>query len=256
MVQILLLKLLKTNIIVSVLPKLVVACVILLYSLNGLDSSHVSFAPLLAYFKAWFDTYGVQRSQNWLTTKCFAIIKYIEDNCYCDFSDTFIKSSVGSTPIDVVAPLIYDFFQFELSQTWYTIPDDFLAIHRSEPDISITPQFSTVGLDGNIVNGDTSVNLGTGTTNSFTLSTLQVLQRVSRYVNKDSIIGKKLSQWLKVHLNSDISNSLYKIAIRALDILIKQEANQRGNANTKSNIEVYQALKDWLNPSDFVNIIK
>lgn len=180
------------------------------YSLNGLDSSHVSFAPLLAFFKAWFDTYGVQRSQNWLTTKCFAIIKYIEDNCYCDFSDTFIKSSVGSTPIDVVAPLIYDFFQFELSQTWYTIPDDFLAIHRSEPDISTTPQFSTVGLDGNKVEGDTSVNLGTGTTNSFTLSTLQVLQRVSRYVNKDSIIGKKLSQWLKVHLNSDISNSLYK----------------------------------------------
>lgn len=47
-----------------------------------------------------------------------------------------------------------------------------------------------------------------------------------------------------------------KIATRALDILIKQEANQRGNANTKSNIEVYQALKDWLNPSDYVNIIK
>lgn len=47
-----------------------------------------------------------------------------------------------------------------------------------------------------------------------------------------------------------------KIAIRALDILIKQEANQRGNANIKSNIEVYQALKDWLNPSDYVNIIK
>lgn len=47
-----------------------------------------------------------------------------------------------------------------------------------------------------------------------------------------------------------------KIATRALDILIKQEANQRGNANTKSNIEVFQALKDWLNPSDYVNIIK
>ena len=47
-----------------------------------------------------------------------------------------------------------------------------------------------------------------------------------------------------------------KIAVRALDILIKQEANQRGNANIKSNIEVYQALKDWLNPSDYVDIIK
>ncbi len=47
-----------------------------------------------------------------------------------------------------------------------------------------------------------------------------------------------------------------KIATRALDILIKQEANQRGNANIKSDIEVYQALKDWLNPSDYVNIIK
>lgn len=47
-----------------------------------------------------------------------------------------------------------------------------------------------------------------------------------------------------------------KIAIRTLDILIKQEANQRGNANIKSDIEVYQALKDWLNPSDYVNIIK
>lgn len=47
-----------------------------------------------------------------------------------------------------------------------------------------------------------------------------------------------------------------KVATRALDILINQEANQRGNANIKSNIEVYQALKDWLNPSDYVDIIK
>ena len=47
-----------------------------------------------------------------------------------------------------------------------------------------------------------------------------------------------------------------KIAVRALDILIKQEANQRGNKNTQSNIETYQMLKDWLNPSDYINIIK
>jgi len=179
------------------------------YSLNGLDSSHVSLAPLLAFYKAWFDTYAVQRTQSWLTTHCYSIIKYIEDNCFVDFSDSFISSSSYTSVRSALSNIIHGFFQYEFSQTWYVIPDDFLAVHRSDPQLGATPQFNTVGLDGESVKGDTKVTIDTSKS-TFTLSTLQVLQRVSRYVNKDSIIGKKLSQWMRVHLDSDISNSLYK----------------------------------------------
>lgn len=193
------------------------------YSLNGLDSSHVSFAPLLAFFKAWFDTYAVQRTQSWLTTYCYSIIKYIEDNCFVDFSDTFV-SSTNFSARRVLSDSILNFFQYEFSQTWYVIPDDFLAVHRSDPQLGVTPQFNTVGLDGESVKGDTKVTFGTSKS-TFTLSTLQVLQRVSRYVNKDSIIGKKLSQWMRVHLNSDISNSLYKNVYHVSSVRLPIEIN-------------------------------
>ena len=57
----------------------------------------------------------------------------------------------------------------------------------------------------------------------------------------------------------DTDNLSYKDkqkAITALDILIEQEQNQRGNANQKSNIEYLQALKELFSPSDYIDIIK
>lgn len=59
--------------------------------------------------------------------------------------------------------------------------------------------------------------------------------------------------------NYDTGNLSYEDkqkAIKILDILIEWETNQKGNSNTKSNIEVYQALKELFNPSDYVDIIK
>ena len=59
--------------------------------------------------------------------------------------------------------------------------------------------------------------------------------------------------------NFDVGNLSYKDrqkAITALDILIEQEQNQRGNENQKSNISYYQALKELFDVSDYFDIIK
>lgn len=57
----------------------------------------------------------------------------------------------------------------------------------------------------------------------------------------------------------DVGNLSYKDrqkAVTALDILIEQEQNQRGNENQKSNISYYQALKDLFDVTPYFDIIK
>lgn len=54
----------------------------------------------------------------------------------------------------------------------------------------------------------------------------------------------------------DLSYKDRQKAVTALDILIEQEQNQRGNENQKSNVSYYQALKELFDVSDYFDIIK
>lgn len=187
------------------------------YSLDA-NNDKVSFLPLLAFYKAWFDLYSPQRLKTWTSSKCFALIKYVESNYYVDFTPPKVNGS-SSTASD----LFFDFMK-ELVDCWYVTPDDFLSIHRTSMQLSHS---QAVYFRGNTSWNDgvppkellASASSGSdifspilppSTGNSLTLIDLQLLQRLTRYVNKDSIIGRKLSTWLKVHYGSNVANSVFK----------------------------------------------
>lgn len=65
------------------LRKVLVGCG---FSLSILDTDHLSILPLLAFYKAYFDTYAPQREVTWSSTPAYALIKYIEDNYFVDFA--------------------------------------------------------------------------------------------------------------------------------------------------------------------------
>lgn len=107
----------------------------------------------------------------------------------------------------------------ELSQTWYTAPKDFVSAHRDNP-VSVSHSFTSVygqnDLKFTVSNdvddvSDPLPSVGTGDSLINNLM-LQSIERVSRFVNKDSVIGSKLNDWVKVHYGTTVANSLFKVS--------------------------------------------
>lgn len=174
------------------------------------DNIHVSIAPLLAYYKAYFDRFGLSRDLPFEVTSCYKIIKLIEN-----YSINFALSN------DVPGALL-DFICDELSNCWYTSANSYIAAHRSSLTNSIaarnftldTAQQGSVRLSSQ--NSSVSFPHLSSSASNFTLTalSLDVLKRLSSFVNKDSAIGKRMSDWVRVHYGADVSNSLFEESSR------------------------------------------
>lgn len=178
------------------------------FSLSCFDTDRLSILPLLAFYKAYFDTYAPQRNISWISTNCYALIKYIEEHYFLDFS--LFQNDTQSEALD-----LFTFLMADLHDCWYTQLDDFVSAHRDTP-VTVNRSFDVI--DGGDELQFISNNLETPSDilpyqsagGNFNWLTIQGLRLVTRFVNKDSVIGGKLSDWIKVHYGSDISNSLFK----------------------------------------------
>lgn len=205
------------------------------YGLNFNDRQPVSIVPLMSYYKAYFDLYAPQRTSNWLTTSCYKLIKYIEDNYYITF---YPVVSSGVNPITNYTQLfLFQGLTDSLTSCYYTSPDDYLSIHRATPNLSAsTVSFNTIdGTPISLSASDTVLPAYAGNTSTY-LVKLQMLQRLTRYVNKDSIIGKKMSEWLKVHFGADVANSLFKDSYHLMHSRLDLQINDVFNTADTADI--------------------
>lgn len=172
------------------------------YSCDIADYTPLSIVPLLSYYKSWFDTFAPQRSLAWINSNCYGVIQAIGDLYFNDFS--------GATTFPASVEQSFSSFISDLETCFYVSNDDFVSVHRSKPILqgSQTSYVDTYG-EKNIYSLS-NPNVDTNINPSINLQLLQTVQRLTKFVNKDSIIGKKLSDWVKVHFNADIANSLYK----------------------------------------------
>lgn len=167
------------------------------YSLALNDNNKVNALPLFAYYKAWFDTYAPLRTSAWTDTTVFAFIKH--------YSDIYEPNVVNMS-------FFTDVIQ-ELGNTYYVSNDDFVSVHRAN-----LSNLNDVGSPSFVDSNGLINSLSTSDGNLPTLSALQKLslikfqtiQRLTRFVNKDSIIGQKMSNWVRNHFNAQVANSLYK----------------------------------------------
>ena len=178
------------------------------YGLNFNDRQPVSIVPLMSYYKAYYDLYAPQRTTNWLTTSCYKLIKFIENNYYTTFYPV-PSSSVGTPVSNLIQLILLQNLTGSLTTCFYTSPDDYLSIHRVTPNLSLN-SVTSPNYDGIPVTISAPPTAQPSFTSATALIKLQMLQRLTRYVNKDSIIGKKMSEWLKVHYGADVANSLFK----------------------------------------------
>lgn len=171
------------------------------YSLDLFDQSHISFIPLLSYYKAWFDCYAPQRTLSWINTSAYALIQAIADRYIVDFT--------GFNKLTAHDEEMFNKFFSALQDCYYVSQDDFVSVHRAKPILEgRTAKFIDNFGDNKLYNMSDGAN--TNTPSNLTLAMLQTIQKLSRYVSKDSVIGKKMTDWVRVHFNADLANSLYK----------------------------------------------
>lgn len=185
------------------------------YSLNGEDNKPVSIAPLLAYYKAYYDYFGLTRDVQFEQTNCFKIIQYIWDYNVNFFQ---LTGHVSSQPLSIFILFLRDF-----QNLYYTDASSYIAAHRQLPmnhakipnidtgRYSLSEYMSNSSFSKDYINENSYGVPDISTTpGRSTWLSIDLLRRLSRFVSKDSVIGKRLSDWVKVHYGSEVSFDLFK----------------------------------------------
>lgn len=187
------------------------------YALDAHNHNPISILPLFAFYKAWFDTYAPQRFHSWQNTSCFGLITFIYDK---NIIDEFYTSADED---DDTIPAISNLLEFitELSDCWFTFGDDFFNVHQTEPISNVAYDFnlglndSSIKLDKDIPGHSDQVkvpNIDVSDKKSISLVQLQTLQRLTRFLNKNSLIGNRIKEYIRVHFGQNYVNSLWEDA--------------------------------------------
>lgn len=166
------------------------------YSLALQDWSKVIGLPIFAFYKAWFDTYAPKRSVAWTDTAVFKSLKSV--------SDDYLPNLCNDE--DLIDTLLHS-----LSDCYYVSNDDFVSVHRPDIDTVSLGAFSFVDSNGGFSDSQSITTFSQPSVNGdIRLIALDVVKRLTRFVNKDSLIGQKMSTWVRNHFNAQVANSLYQ----------------------------------------------
>lgn len=223
------------------------------YSLNGEDNKPVSIAPLLAYYKAYYDYFGLTREKQFEQTTCFRVIGLIWDyyTSFYQLDDTVISVNLS----------VFISFLSEFASLYYTDASSYIAAHRSLPlnnakipnidtgRYSLSEYMSNSSFSKDYINENSyGVPDISATPGRSTWLSIDLLRRLSRFVSKDSVIGKRLSDWVKVHYGSDVSFTLFqdsfnisewRTAIDIDDVFSTSETADVGNKNKGDYLGAY-----------------
>lgn len=182
------------------------------YSFNPYDSVDVTPFKLLAFYKAYFALFGVNREKNFFNTYCYKIIKLLSET-----------TTLNIHTIGTIFELWLNFLREELSNCTYTCPVDYFSVadtntQRGAGDsegISISSPYTSTG--SNVVEVNASASPTTTAINSKSNSAIgvQLALRMLRFVNKNSVVGRKISDILRARYGvSDIHNQAHESVIR------------------------------------------
>lgn len=245
------------------------------------DDTKVSFLPLLAFAKSYFDTFVPYRTIDWQDTAAFDVINtfnlfpVVQIGRHFNGDETdFGFFNATDDALAVQSTILAQFFE-QLSSTMSTHENDWLGIHTASvmgnaqapardldgfypdtkrADISFGYDNRIVneadmisGADSNILLAGPSLGAGkvpyletqrpNASFNLINAFQLRLLQRLTNYVSKDSIIGRRIDTWMRSHLDSSTYNTLYN---RVIDM---------GASSTPINVMDVDATADTLTQS-------
>lgn len=153
-------------------------------------------APLMAYYRAYFDLFHPVREIGWSATTAFFILDYIREK--------------GTTNIVVDNQLRVAFKNFigQLSDCYYTDDTDFISAHIATPSVGgngFTNVYynknASLELDNRVyaTSGNQPFINTVSSTNPVSQVMLNLLDKLTKMVNKDSNIAHRVDEWMAAH---------------------------------------------------------
>lgn len=169
--------------------------------------------PLLAFYKAYYDTFAPSRDSSWTQTACFRLVNFIYDyneQAFANFFSDVLHSNIS----DSVRQSAFQFLD-DLLNCWYVEPLNYVSAHRLESGSNTAASAynpTQLSVSNNEVDtlsyDDTEKALPEVT--DFTAIGIRQLLKLSRFITKDSVVGQKISTWLKAHFGANVDNSIFK----------------------------------------------
>lgn len=193
------------------------------------SSDYVSLTPIFAFYKAYFDEFYPKRYTNFNNTSLYKLINLSFGSTPIYTKDAFLKG-FSSGPLvsglSEVDKLVATFVQDELGQCFAT---------QSMDLVSLCQQTTTVASSMTITSPQDELSPGEGFTESSTSEnmmptidasvnrlskvSLDLLRHLTHYVNKDTVIGKRLYKWLDAKFGSSVVSSIQAETRRVSDFI-------------------------------------
>lgn len=195
------------------------------YAINFDSKQQVSILPLLAYYKAYFDVFGLTLYQHWETTNCYKLISWLTNfNFYArTFSGSpalcenyleavLFKVESVVTELDGSAfgssypyNLVISFFA-DLGNCFATSEQDIVSSHIAKtaisPELDMAKQFIDVST-GVIDDYDVQHNLGATNGHAYIKNVIhgeldsEYLKRLYKWTNRNTIAGQRIAELLR-----------------------------------------------------------
>lgn len=185
------------------------------FNLEPTNNDPKSILRVLAYYKAWFDMYSAKRDVQWTDTPCYGFINHIYNFGTTKlYSDTSHLSDLTAF-LDIV---------YSLRNCWYSCADDFFSIHRSKANNSSNLSSNIFGIPNLSVDSSGSFPQNyiqssdnqrpevkiSGVQSSINLISLETLRRLTRFQNKNNIIGRSIYKYISVHYGAKTAEDLFR----------------------------------------------
>ena len=181
------------------------------YQPNFNSDTRVSLMPLFAYYKAYFDIFGLTLYNKWETTNAYkTLYRYdLSNNPIFNIFNFSTSSSFEDSSVDKRTLDFLGFFS-DLGQTWVTRDADWISAHTETQTVAkdigysgIMNEFNStlrepVDSESNLV----TARIGAGqhaSTNSTTHGQLdsEYLKSLYRVINQNSVVGQKIAELLR-----------------------------------------------------------
>lgn len=181
------------------------------YDIDVTDALDVT--PLLAFYKAYYDTFAPSRESSWTQTACFRLVNFIYDYNIQVFS-SFFEDILNDPFTDSIRKSAFQFLD-DLLNCWYVEPLNYVSAHRLQ---SGSNNAASVYSPNQLNSSDSfdlpldydSDNKALPELSLYNSIAIRQLLKLSRFITKDSVIGQKVSTWLKAHFGANVDNSIFK----------------------------------------------
>ena len=185
------------------------------YQINMQDDTLVNLMPLFAYYKAYYDIFGLMLYSNWDTTYAAQLLEWYDMYNISDFAPCYIHTN----------EINKKWFSFlrDLGSCWTTDEQDFISAHTRtigvSPSLNLDGEFISIGNDNetdpNItIPSENDEDSSTGWNQQAFINRVfhgqvdsELLKRLYKWTNRNTIAGKRLEALLRAQGLGDYVDS-------------------------------------------------